>query len=521
MQESTHEVSEQPTPTEIELKLVFPADARDRLEHHPALASGLVAPPKRQRLVTTYFDTPDHRLATAGFTLRVRRTDSGAVQTVKAEGGDPAADDRGPARRRAEWEWPVAGDHPDLSLLRATPLASIVGDGVGARLAPLLTTDVIRQTRRLRLEDASVVEAALDDGWLRGGGPEEPLHELELEVKEGPVLPVYRLALALQADVPMVIGTESKAARGLRLLAGRSVGGCKAADVELPEDVTGAEAFRRMIAAALSALLGNLTAAATGGVEGVHQMRVALRRLRAILVLFEPHLEPHAAGRFTDEVRRLGQVLGEKRDWDVLCLETLPQALTGDSTSHWLPVLTHAVDVERAAAQARLNAEFGRPALTTLAIGLSAWAGEAADILGDEAMGRQLINIAPGLLDRLDRRVRKRGRHIAALAPPELHALRKSLKKLRYAIDDLASLYPARRVHALTRHCKRLQTLLGNINDATVAVNLVQRLTDRGSTELIPALAPLGAWSDRHRADAASTLSEAWEEFADAPRFWR
>ena len=72
---------------------------------------------RRRHEVTTYFDTPDHALAQAGLSLRVRRTEGKRVQTLKA---NPKS---GVTADRAEWEWPVQQDEPDLSLLTQTPIA--------------------------------------------------------------------------------------------------------------------------------------------------------------------------------------------------------------------------------------------------------------------------------------------------------------------------------------------------------------------------------------------------------------
>jgi inorganic triphosphatase YgiF len=58
-------------PREIELKFQLPAGSRAALEASPALAA---AEPRQDRLVTTYFDTPDYLLDRTGLTLRVRRS---------------------------------------------------------------------------------------------------------------------------------------------------------------------------------------------------------------------------------------------------------------------------------------------------------------------------------------------------------------------------------------------------------------------------------------------------------------
>ena len=98
-------------------------------------------------------------------------------------------------------------------------------------------------------------------------------------------------------------------------------------DLHLAADKIAADAFRNIVRAALARLLANQPAAAAGVVEGVHQMRIAIRRPWACLALSQPHLEADAVERFTTELRRLGQVLGEARDWDVFCMETLSDAV--------------------------------------------------------------------------------------------------------------------------------------------------------------------------------------------------
>jgi len=159
-------------------------------------------------------------------------------------------------------------------------------------------------------------------------------------------------------------------------------------------------------------LLGNQPAAASGAADGVHQVRVAARRLRAALILFGHHLEPHAAARFEGELQRLGRVLGQARDWDVFYLETLPAALGGAPEDSWRCLLGQAAEAERAASHRQLGDEFAQPALTGLVLGLAAWAEDEAGLPGDKAMQGRLSDLAPELLDRVARKTFKRGRHI-------------------------------------------------------------------------------------------------------------
>ena len=224
------------------------------------------------------------------------------------------------AAQRGEWEWPIEQDTPDLALLAETPAGAVAGDLAGKELEPVFVTDIRRTVRELRVDETTTAEAALDEGTITAGAASEAVSELELELRDGTLAPLYRLALDLHATVPLTIGPESKADRGYRLRTGRAPLASKAPDLDLDRGIGVPEAFREIVAAGLGHLLANQPAAAAGDPEGVHQMRVAIRRLRTALVLFETHLEPHATARFEAELKRLGRVLGEARDWDVFCL---------------------------------------------------------------------------------------------------------------------------------------------------------------------------------------------------------
>ena len=172
-------------------------------------------------------------------------------------------------------------------------------------------------------------------------------------------------------------------------------------------------AFREIVAEGLGHLLANQPAAAAGDPEGVHQMRVAIRRLRTALVLFGTHLEPHTTARFEAELKRLGQVLGEARDWDVFCLDTIPKALDDAPVPSWGHLLREAAEEKRQAAHRRVEEEIGSPALTGFVLGMAAWVEDGIArpaLLGDKRMRRPLAKLAPELLDRLAGKVAKRGK---------------------------------------------------------------------------------------------------------------
>ncbi|WP_169742778.1 CYTH and CHAD domain-containing protein [Muricoccus aerilatus] len=484
--------------TETEVKFLLPEQVPAGLDGHPLFHGCTVKPPSRQ--VATYFDTADRALARAGASFRLRRNGAGCVQTLKLRGqGGPFG--------RGEWEWRVKGDKPEPGRLKETPLP-VPETALGA----VFTAEVVRTLRRLRYEGATI-EITVDEGSLHAGERTEPIRELELELKEGDAGALYRLAERLQAEFGLVLGTESKSDRGWRLVTGEARDGGKGEDIDLPRDIIAAEAFRRIAAMLLGSLLAHQPAAGAGVMEGVHGMRVATRRLRALLALFRPCLAAEPEARFTSELRDLAGILGAARDWDVFVTETLPGI---DPPAR--DELRAAAEAERQAAHRRLAEELGRPAMTRLVLRLSSWAEDPAALSGEADGGRlaePLRHLAPELLERLARTARRRGRHIRRRSEAELHELRKALKKLRYGVEFMASLHKEKRVSAYLQHCKRLQEKLGGLNDAVAAISLADRLAQENPA-LRSAVMALHRSAEERREEARHDLRKGWRNFRDA-----
>ncbi len=425
------------------------------------------------------------------------------VQTLKFGGGHNGA------FARNEFEWPVRTESPDLDLLAGTPAAAWLSEA--SMLQPVFVTDVQRTIRTVR-RDGATIEVAVDRGRVDAGDASEEIREMELELKDGDPDPMYRLAAVLHTNVPMTLGAESKADRGWRLRTGRPRKAAKHGDVELPKDVTAGDAFRRIVDSVLAHLMANQPAAAAGDAEGVHQMRIAIRRLRAALMLFRPQLEPHAEARFTEALRDLGRIFGEARDWDVFCSEMLESAEEHGVATSWLNLLRAPAEAEGRAAHARVASEMQRPALTAIVLGLAEW-GAPEGI----TTHTPLVDLTPQLVGRLEHKVLRRGHHITHCTNDELHALRKALKKLRYSVEFLAPLYRHKQVKGYLHRCKALLKQLGMLNDAVVAVALAEQLGGERRAELAPAVAALAAWAADSQDKARCHIQESWHAFTSAP----
>ena len=505
---------------ETELKLALPAGALRKIEKHAFFA----ATATRRHEVTTYFDTPELELSQRGLSLRVRRSGRRFTQTVKTEaaGGESKSAAGGIALQRGEWEWPVKSNTPDPALLAGAEAALGIPFDMGLQVGPIFVTEIDRTVRSVRLDAGTEAEIVIDRGFIRAGERSEKVSELEIELKSGRTEPVYRLALELHGLAPVTITAESKAGRGYRLRACRAPEPRKAEKLELDSTIGLHDGFRRIVGSGFAHLLANVPATIAGDAEGLHQMRVALRRLRSALALFKPLLEPYAAARFTAECTRLGRIFGDARDLDVFVLETLAAAeRDGVNVSCLRPLAI----VRQQAAKMQAQQAIADPAFTGFVLALSAWAeGKAWAAPGKDeaALDRPLADVAPSLLDRMARKSASLGGGKLGRRPPEaLHDLRKSMKRLRYGVEFLGGLYESKQVRRYRQACEDLQSRLGTINDLATTIDFASALPGEQTVDLVPDIGALAQWCESRSAYRRADLRRAWKEFEAADRFWR
>jgi triphosphatase len=506
-QKQSRRQQDQP-PREVELKFSVPDGSADALIAHLQAADAEIA--SRRHETTTYFDTPERVLERNGVSLRVRVTAGRRVQTMKADRQHSVAADR------TEWEWPINQDKPNLRLAEQL----LVERGLPQKLdlEAIFRTEVERTTGVLKPDGETIIETAYDEGRIVAGKSDLPIRELELELRGGEAVSLYRLGCELHAVTPLTLESDSKGERGYRLASGAKPEVHKAKNATIDPEMSGAAAFRQIVNAGLGHLLANQAAGLAGDVEGTHQMRVAIRRLRAALALFQPLLQPHVSALFQDEMRRIGRVFGKARDWDVFCLQILPSVFQTERGAGWRDLLLEPATAARAAAHVEFAGEVRGPAFTRLVLGLAAWAEELR-LPGDPEQ-RSIDCLCPALLDRLAAKVARRGSRIRHRSESELHALRKSLKKLRYGIDFLRPVFYPAALKAYLHNCKKLQKTLGDINDTVTATIVAERLVKGTRLDLAPAVGAIAERLDRNRNESLKHLAKQWQAFSDQPRLW-
>ena len=510
---------------EVELTLGGDAAALDR-GWRAAVPAGVGG--TAQRLRSTYFDTGDFRLRRRGFTLRIREDGKRLVQTLKSDGPSGA----GAVLRRNEWSCPVEEPMPSLPVAPDPATRDAVGPLQAAELAPAFSTDVMRRTAVVEVAapdyGTALVELALDSGEIRARNRHDTISELELELIEGPASALYELAMTLQASAPLCIQTASKAKRGYVLAGGEGYAGHKAPSLALPPGISVDEALGTIFRAGAGHCAANHDAVLDhSDPEGVHQFRVALRRLRSALSAFKGVLSAADAAGLESEAKHLIGLLGPARDWDVFITETLAAVRQARPDDETLDRLAAAAEEERVRAYERAEA-LRAPEYTTFLLRFGRWIETAGwrEQADRAVLDQPLAHLAGPILDERHERVIKRGRGFKRLSDGRLHRLRIELKKLRYAGEFFAAQFPDINPRSYIKAARRLQDDLGRLNDAAVAE---QRLTEllhahrnNGDYAAIGmAAGQVIGWHARACAEARTRTAEDWRAFAAAKPYWR
>ncbi|MFB5148885.1 CHAD domain-containing protein [Burkholderia orbicola] len=370
----------------------------------------------------------------------------------------------------------------------AAPVAEI--DGVAPNTdearAQASALRLVSERRRGRWADDSgvVVEMTLDDITLHGGGePPRRYVELRLAAPDWETVAARTAALhALFAAARELSGAWPAFVQLTSVIDRACAGGPVAATLvkAQPVDLTGLRTQR----AALFALSGDITAQWLGnecGVldrddpEFVHQMRVALRRLRTLMRFFPHFTDRQWKDTLGVDLRWLAKLLGTVRDWDVFATESLPALIAADGGgSDWDGTLD-AARAQSMAARVELRQALHSARYARLTLGwlewLSALALPAAD--GDDA---------PSLRRHATKRVRRLFGHLygspslTSLDTAARHQVRIDAKRLRYALEFFASLASRRTRTETVKTLARVQSVLGEANDAMVALHHLEQL---------------------------------------------
>jgi CHAD domain-containing protein len=293
---------------------------------------------------------------------------------------------------------------------------------------------------------------------------------------------------------------------------------------ELSPKVSGEAVLQRAGRACLDHLLANEQAARLGDAEGIHQMRVAVRRLRAILFLFSPCLPKEPRRSASNELRWFANALGAARNLDVFVTDLLTPAKAALPKASELERLAIASEKRRRIAHGTARKAIGSARYAASVRTLMSWFNERQWRRASECeeLMQPIGKLAPILLQRCRHKFNQRSKRFARQSETERHRLRVALKRLRYATELLAGLYDSQEVGRFIRRLKQLQDELGYINDVQTAHELLSQLAEPSAPETGIAYAGrrILAWHKLRLSDNEPKLRRHVRQLRQVEPFW-
>jgi len=447
-----------------------------------ALPAELGEPIEARRFSSTYHDTPDHRLAACGITLRYRAEAGAGAWQLKL----PSEDDR--------LEIEVQGSPRQVPQEIVDLLPAVTR---GRPLRPAATLVTRRHGVMVRDAGRDLAEVLMDEVRVTArGAAVSRLSELEVELVDGDDGSLLRIEHALRDAGARDGDGRPKLFRALGL------------ERNQPRAPRRSARPLRQLSAMLEAQYREIVVNDPGtrlgtDPEHLHQHRVAIRRLRALLRAGAPLLERRWVKELRAELAWAGGALGEVRDLDVL-LEHLhaDAADLPPADREAVESLLPALEQRRDAARIEMLADISSSRYLRL---LDRLEGELAAPPARRA-GTTLRRIAA-------REFRKLRREVRALGPSptdeQLHEVRKTVKHARYAAE-LAERSRGRKATKFIAAAKKVQDVLGEHQDAHVAEQAMRDLSEVAEPRAASAAQLVIARQELRRAKRRAEFPEAW-----------
>lgn len=484
-------------------------------------AAGAKPTSRRQFVTSAYYDTPDLSLRRQHLSLCLQKRGArhSQILTDLSRAEDAAGE--------GEWRDRIPGNTPDLTAPHTGPHLQAVA---GENLRLVFTTLARRTALRVSPDNGGEIIGTFDDGEIRAaeGGVAEPDCRLTLELRQGAPATLRDMVLALLDAVPLRIAAQSRLERGYQL-SGVVPAAVTAAPLALRPSMTVEMVLQRSGRECVNHLLDNEPAAMVADSAAFHQMRVAARRLRSLLAAVRSMLPADQYQWMMAELRWFAESLGPARAWDVFAVDLLAPIQAILKAEADLENLAEVIKQRRRIACDDAKEVVGSERYAKAVLTMVLWF-ETCD-WRDQAVSENsaplfsgIAETAPFLIERRWHQAMKRSKHFVGSSQGQRHRFRIALKKLRYTIEFLESLFDAPSVKLLTKRLKRLQEDLGHLNDVRTAQELIRELArpaDHNGDSIGQVAGVIIGWHLRDLIDREVKLRKDVRRFRKVKPFWQ
>lgn len=504
---------------EIELKLSLSHLDLAVLRRYLESMDSCSSKPHINKLIDIYYDTPELKLLDAGISLHLRRFSGGWIQSFKTTGNSLAG-----LHQRVEFENPITSDHLDFTKISDPDLINLFSSReLRDALRPIFKTDVLRSRWLISFDNGDQVELALDIGKLEARDYHEPICEVELELKNGNIGRLFDLGLELQTVIPLTINNSSKAYRGYAYYRLNQPKVFKGQLPILSKSTDAHIAFKKIIWECISHLqLNQDIVLNVADVEGLHQMRVALRRMRSAFNIFKKIISSKESAKVLIELKWINKILGKARDIDVFVTQTLPSVIKKNEGHLGLLKLRDKALTAQAEALKKVQTAISSQRYHRFLFTLLAWLENESWLMSfKHRKNLQILNIATAILTKQHKLLLRQTNNLVDASPKKRHLVRVAAKKMRYAAEFFTSLYPARKSHKFINTLSHLQDQLGVLNDAATTKKLLRKLINhQDNPALEKASHMLIKCNDRNVGHYLAHSDKTWQRFISKNPFW-
>jgi len=521
----TQTISEDSCSLEVELKFEFTRQDLRKLSRSSAFKALQIETPVKRTMRAIYYDTPDLSLFKRELSLRVRKESRKYVQCCKSKAvAHNASVD---TFSRQEWQWKLKKKDLDIKLIDKDKELCQLFKGIDlATLEPLFSTTIKRQTRLLETSGGAKVRCDIDQGVIESGENKSKIFELELELESGPVNELLELACLVTSIVPARISSRTKALKGYNLfLDGTLKNWVKAQPLNFLPSATAEQVLNLSLVENLKHLISNEDCVLEQShIEGVHQMRVALRRMRAILSSFSGALPKAPTAILSSAFKEVGENLSLARDYDVFLSEILLQAEMAMGSDHRFKILRKLAEQQQILAYDKAQKTIQSPLYATLLTNLLHWIGSTPWVTeNSNPLAVPAHDFAFNLLEKRHLDLIHQGQKLVEMSESQRHLLRISIKKMRYTADAFSPLYSHKKHQEYLGMLRELQDRLGGLNDLTMSKRIFEHLKKEAQgdkKDIVQVSKLIKKWHKQTRQTDEPGLLKAWSVFLNGQKFW-